>query len=104
MFLTILLLIIGLVILIGGAESLIRGASSISKKAGIPPIVIGLTIVAFGTSAPELIVNIFSALKVHIESTMSESLTKWPTLPALGSAESGAALSADRVQLVNEDY
>lgn len=63
MFLTILLLIIGLAILIGGAESLIRGASSISKKAGIPPIVIGLTIVAFGTSAPELIVNIFSALK-----------------------------------------
>lgn len=58
-----LLLLIGLAILVGGAEFLVRGASSISKKAGIPPIVIGLTIVAFGTSAPELIVNIFSALK-----------------------------------------
>lgn len=60
---SILLLILGLVILIGGAEFLVRGASSISKKAGIPPIVIGLTIVAFGTSAPELVVNVFSALK-----------------------------------------
>ncbi len=61
MFLSISLLLLGLVILILGAEFLVRGASSISKKAGIPPIVIGLTIVAFGTSAPELIVNIFSA-------------------------------------------
>lgn len=61
--LTIILLLLGLVILIVGAEALVKGASSISKKAGIPPIVIGLTIVAFGTSAPELIVNIFSALK-----------------------------------------
>ncbi|MFH1564519.1 MAG: calcium/sodium antiporter [bacterium] len=58
-----ILLLIGLAILVGGAEFLVRGASSISKKAGIPPIVIGLTIVAFGTSAPELIVNIFSAVK-----------------------------------------
>lgn len=59
----ILLLLVGLAILIAGAEALVRGSSSISKKAGIPPIVIGLTIVAFGTSAPELIVNIFSALE-----------------------------------------
>ncbi|MDX9970747.1 MAG: calcium/sodium antiporter [Candidatus Gracilibacteria bacterium] len=61
MFLSITLLLIGLVVLVLGAEFLVRGASSISKKAGIPPIVIGLTIVAFGTSAPELIVNVFSA-------------------------------------------
>ena len=63
MFISIILLILGLVILIIGAEGLVRGASSISKRLGIPAIVIGLTIVAFGTSAPELIVNIFSALK-----------------------------------------
>lgn len=63
MAITIILLIVGLVILVIGAEGLVRGASSISKKLGIPSIVIGLTIVAFGTSAPELIVNIFSALK-----------------------------------------
>ena len=63
MILSIVLLIAGLAILIGGAESLVRGASSISKRAGIPPIVIGLTIVAFGTSAPEFVVNVFSAFQ-----------------------------------------
>ena len=63
MLIPILLLLVGLAILIGGAEAMVRGASSVSKKAGIPAIVIGLTIVAFGTSAPELIVNIFSAVK-----------------------------------------
>lgn len=63
MILSIILLLLGLAILVGGAETLVKGASSISKKAGIPPIVIGLTIVALGTSAPELIVNIFSAVK-----------------------------------------
>ena len=63
MILSIVLLIAGLAILIGGAESLVRGASSISKRAGIPTIVIGLTIVAFGTSAPEFVVNVFSAFQ-----------------------------------------
>jgi len=63
MFLAILFLILGLAILIVGAEALVRGASSFAKRLGISQIVIGLTIVAFGTSAPELIVNIFSALK-----------------------------------------
>lgn len=42
---------------------MVKGASSIASKLGISPLVIGLTIVAFGTSAPELFVNIFSALK-----------------------------------------
>ncbi len=63
MFLAIFLIIISLAILIGGAEILVRGASSIAKKAGITPLVIGLTVVAFGTSAPELVVNIMSALR-----------------------------------------
>ncbi len=62
MFLAIFLLILGLIILILGAEGLVRGAASFARKWGIAPLVIGLTIVSFGTSAPELIVNIFSAL------------------------------------------
>ncbi len=62
MFIPVILLILGLVILVGGAEALVRGASSLSKKAHIPPIVIGLTIIAFGTSAPEWVVSIFSAI------------------------------------------
>lgn len=55
--------ILGFVILIYGADYMVNGASAIAKNFKIPNIVIGLTIVAFGTSAPELIINIFSSLK-----------------------------------------
>ena len=57
-----LLLITGFLPLIYGANLLVDSASSLAKKFNIPNIVIGLTIVAFGTSAPELIVNLFSAI------------------------------------------
>jgi len=59
--LTYILFIIGFAVLIKAAELLVDGASSIAKRLQISPIVIGLTIVAFGTSAPELIVNIFAS-------------------------------------------
>ena len=59
---TILLLAAGLVLLIVGAEARVRGASSLAGKAGIAPLTIGLTVVAFGTSAPELAVSIGSSL------------------------------------------
>ena len=55
-----LLLILGLVILIGGANALVVGASSIAKKFQISNLIIGLTVVSFGTSFPELIVNILA--------------------------------------------
>lgn len=58
-----LLLILGLVILLAGGKALVDGASSIAVKLGLSPGIIGLTIVAFGTSAPELLVSISSALK-----------------------------------------
>jgi len=61
MLLSIILLIIGLVILILGAEGLVRGASSLAAKLRVSALVIGLTVVSFGTSAPELTVNIFAA-------------------------------------------
>lgn len=55
-------LAVGFVFLIKGADVLVEGASSIAKKFRISALVIGLTIVAFGTSAPELIVNIFASI------------------------------------------
>lgn len=58
----ILLMIGGLVLLVVGAELLVRGASQLAAALGVPPLIIGLTVVAFGTSAPELAVSIESAL------------------------------------------
>ena len=59
----ILLLIGGLILILLGANGLTDGAASVAKRFHIPPIVIGLTIVAFGTSAPELTVSVSSAIK-----------------------------------------
>ncbi|WP_334308150.1 calcium/sodium antiporter [Acetoanaerobium noterae] len=58
-----LLLVIGFIILIKGADFFVDGASSIAKIAKMPTLLIGLTIVAFGTSAPEAAVSINAALK-----------------------------------------
>ncbi|MCS7060020.1 MAG: calcium/sodium antiporter [Anaerolineae bacterium] len=59
---TLFLFVLGLVGLIAGAEALVRGASRLAAAIGISPLVIGLTVVAFGTSSPELAVSVFSAL------------------------------------------
>jgi cation:H+ antiporter len=59
----ILLLAVGIAALILGANWLIDGATSIGVRAKMSPLIIGLTIVAFGTSLPELIVNVFSCAK-----------------------------------------
>lgn len=65
MIFNILLIIIGFVLLIKGADYLVDGASKIAKKFHIPEIVIGLTIVSIGTSMPELMVSLTSALNNH---------------------------------------
>lgn len=54
---TLVLFVLGLGLLIGGAELLVRGASRLAAAAGISPLVVGLTVVAFGTSSPELAVS-----------------------------------------------
>ncbi len=63
MIVSVILLLFGIAVLIIGAEALVRGSGSIARRLGVSTIVIGLTVVAFGTSAPELVVNLFSALK-----------------------------------------
>lgn len=57
----VLLFVVGLVLLIAGAEMLIRGSSRIAAGLGMSPLIIGLTVVAFGTSSPELAVSLKSA-------------------------------------------
>jgi len=58
-----ILLLVGFGLLIKGADIFVDGASSIAKKLGIPPVIVGITIVSIGTSAPELAVSLISALK-----------------------------------------
>jgi len=59
---TLLLFLLGLGLLVGGAELLVRGAASLARRFSVPPLIIGLTVVAYGTSAPELAVSIRAAL------------------------------------------
>jgi len=59
---TFVYLIAGLVLLVAGAEVLVRGAAKLAAQFGIPPLVIGLTVVAFGTSAPETAVSVQASL------------------------------------------
>ena len=60
---TILLLLVGLGLIVLGADWLVDGASAIARKAGVSEFVIGLTIVGFGTSCPELVVSLTGAIQ-----------------------------------------
>ncbi len=62
---SVLLIIVGFVLLIKGADWLVDGASALAKKFNISSLIIGLTIVSFGTSAPELVVNSIASLQKH---------------------------------------
>ena len=58
-----LFVLLGITLLLFGGASLVRGASGIAESLNVPSIIIGLTVVAFGTSAPELVINITGALQ-----------------------------------------
>jgi len=62
MLISVLLILASLVLLFFGAEWLVKGSSSLAIKAGVSPLVAGLTVVAFGTSSPELVVSVNSTL------------------------------------------
>lgn len=65
MLIPILLLVLGLIVLIKGADWLVDGAGGLARRFRISELAIGLTIVAFGTSAPELVVNTYAAFQGH---------------------------------------
>ncbi len=56
-------LLAGIVLLIAGGEALVRGAANLARQLGISSLVVGLTVVAFATSAPELAVNVSAAIR-----------------------------------------
>lgn len=60
---SVLWLLLGITLLVGGAEVMLRGATRLAKRLGVPTFVIGLTVVAFGTSMPELATGIGAVLK-----------------------------------------
>jgi cation:H+ antiporter len=64
---TILMLLGGLVLLVIGGELLVRGASKLAVSLGISPLVVGLTVVAFGTSSPELAVSVQAAMSGQVD-------------------------------------
>ncbi|MFC6996384.1 calcium/sodium antiporter [Rufibacter roseus] len=72
--LNIVILAAGFICLILGADKLVDASSSLASRLGIPNIVIGLTIVAFGTSAPELVVNLFAAVENNTEMVLGNVL------------------------------
>lgn len=63
MLIDILLIVVSLILLYFGASWLVNGASALAVRLGVTPLIIGLTVVAFGTSTPELIVSIQAALQ-----------------------------------------
>ena len=56
--LSFVMLVIGFVLLVWGADKFVEGASALARKMGVSPLLVGLTIVAFGTSMPELAVSV----------------------------------------------
>ena len=73
----VLLLIVGFVMLVKGADWFVDGAAGLADRFGIPQLVIGLTIVAMGTSAPEAAVSITAALKgLDLETLSLEEIVR----------------------------
>ena len=105
LILSILKLVIGFVLLVKGADLFVDGSSSLAKKFHIPSVVIGLTIVAFGTSAPELAVSMSAALKgsndIAIGNVVGSNI--FNTLVVLGAS---AALTPIAVEkgIIKKDY
>ncbi|HEV2295039.1 MAG TPA: calcium/sodium antiporter [Tepidisphaeraceae bacterium] len=62
MLIAILEVVAGLGLLLLGAQLLVDGASALARRAGVPPLVVGLTVVAFGTSTPEVVVNVMATV------------------------------------------
>jgi len=101
----IILLIVGFLLLIKGADYFVDGASSFAKKLRIPSFVIGLTIVAFGTSAPELAVSLNAALKGSNDIALGNVVGSniFNTLVVLGASAAITPVAVEK-GIVKKDY
>ena len=88
----------GAAALVGGASILVRGSSGLAARLGIPPLVIGLTVVAFGTSAPELAVNLRAASSGHTAMALGNVIGSniFNILFVLGASAIAAPIAAAR--------
>ena len=101
MILSILFVIAGFALLVYGGNILIEGASNVARYFGISELMVGLTVVSFGTSAPELAISIMSALEGHAEITLGNVVgsNNFNLFVVLGSAGVVTALKVERVIL-----
>jgi cation:H+ antiporter len=102
MFITTLLFVIGLALVIIGADYFIAGSSLIARSFNIPKLIIGLTIVAIGTSAPELGINIMSSLSGHNDMALGNILGS--NIANIFLIFAGAALFVEKIIITKNSF
>ncbi|MBD5267837.1 MAG: calcium/sodium antiporter [Bacteroides sp.] len=104
MLLDSLFLVLGLVLILVGANALTDGASAVAKRFGISDLVIGLTVVAFGTSAPELVISIVSAINGSAELAVGNVVGSnlFNTLVIIGVTAMIVPMTISRGIMINE--
>ena len=102
---TYILLIVGFILLIKGADYFVEGSSNLAKALKIPTLIIGLTVVAFGTSAPEAVVSIVASTKGSNEIALSNIIGSniFNLLAVLGISAIVKGLKASR-QIITKDF
>lgn len=102
---TYIILLLGFIFLIKGADLFVDGASALSKKMGIPSVIIGLTVVAFGTSLPEAAVSVTASLNgssgISIGNVVGSNL--FNLLVVAGSSAIFSAVSVNK-QIIKKDF
>jgi cation:H+ antiporter len=93
--------VVGLVALVVGAEALVKGAARLAARTGMSPVVIGLTVVAFGTSAPELAVSLGAAIRdeadLAVGNVVGSNIANVLLVLGISSVVGGALVVADRI-------
>ena len=99
--LTVVFFVVGVGALVVGAEALVRGAARLAARTGLSPVVIGLTVVAFGTSAPELAVSLGAALRdeadLAVGNVVGSNIANVLLVLGISAAVGGSLIVAQRI-------